>query len=381
MSKAQKKPQAIFEIEESGQTVTGTLSGDWSCGAVGAADRKLRELGSTIGGKSLHLDASRVERFDTSGAWLLRRLQTQVDTSGGTFSLTSADNNHIDLFNAISSVETITDRPKRGNPVTNFVSGVGEAMYGFRNDALLGLNIIGASIRGPQLKAKRRGGLRLTSIFHHMDHMGVRAIPIIVLMSFLIGIIIAQQGAQQLKWFGAELLMIDLVGILLLREIGVLLTAIMVAGRTGSAITAEIGSMKMREEVDALQVMGLNPVGVLVYPRLVALIIVLPILTIVSNISGLLGAMTVSYFYIDASPQLFYSKLLIAVDNTTIISGMLKAPFMALVIGVISAAEGFKVAGSAESLGHRTTAAVVKSIFFVIVIDGIFAIFYGAVNF
>ncbi len=211
--------------------------------------------------------------------------------------------------------------------------------------------------------------------------MGVKAVPIILLMSFLIGAIIAQQGAFQLRYFGAEVFVVDLVGILQLREIGVLLTAIMIAGRSGSAITAEIGSMKMREEIDALVVMGLNPVGVLIFPRLVALTVALPLLTIVANFAALAGAALVAWAYSGITLEVFLTRLHESVDISTVLAGLIKAPFMALIIGVVSAVEGMKVGGSAESLGLHVTSAVVKSIFVVILVDGLFAMFYAAINF
>ena len=166
-----------------------------------------------------------------------------------------------------------------------------------------------------------------------------------------------------------------------MREIGVLLTAIMIAGRSGSAITAEIGSMKMREEVDALKVMGLNPISVLVFPRLVALTLMLPCLTIVANFSSLFGACMTTWVYSDITPETFITRLREAIDMSTIVSGMIKAPFMALIIGIVSSVEGLKVGGSAESLGQHVTSSVVKSIFVVILVDGMFAIFYGAIDF
>ena len=185
-------------------------------------------------------------------------------------------------------------------------------------------------------------------------------------MSTIVGAIVAQQGAYQLRYFGADIFVVDLVGILVLRELGVLMTAIMIAGRSGSAITAEIGSMKMREEVDALTVIGLNPVGVLVFPRLVALVIALPCLTIVANFAALGGAIVISYFYSNISPAAFIDRLRLVIDMSTIFAGLIKAPFMALIIGIIGSVEGLKVGGSAESLGLHVTASVVKSIFVVI---------------
>jgi phospholipid/cholesterol/gamma-HCH transport system permease protein len=200
-------------------------------------------------------------------------------------------------------------------------------------------------------------------------------------MSTIVGAIVAQQGAFQLRFFGAEIFVVDLVGILVLREMGVLLTAIMIAGRSGSAITAEIGSMKMREEVDALTVIGLNPIGVLVFPRLVALVIALPCLTIIANFAALAGAIIIAYSYSNISPAAFLDRLQASIDLSTFLAGIIKAPFMAMVIGIIGSVEGLKVGGSAESLGHHVTASVVKSIFVVIMLDGFFAIFYAAIDF
>jgi len=243
------------------------------------------------------------------------------------------------------------------------------------------MNILGATIRGAQLKMGRGHALNPAAIVNQMDRMGVGALPVIILMSTIIGAIIAQQGAFQLRVFGAEIFVVDLVGILVLREIGVLLTAIMIAGRTGSAITAEIGTMKMREEVDALKVIGLNPVGVLVFPRLVALVICLPLLTIIADFAAIGGAMFVSYVYSGISPDTFIERLRDAIGLNTYYAGLIKAPFMAIIIGIMAAVEGMKVEGSAESLGRRVTASVVKSIFVVIVVDGLFAMFYAAIDF
>jgi phospholipid/cholesterol/gamma-HCH transport system permease protein len=213
-----------------------------------------------------------------------------------------------------------------------------------------------------------------------MEHTGLRAVGIIGLMSFLIGGIIAQQGAFQLRRFGAELFAVDLVGILVLRELGVLMTAIMFAGRSGSAFTAELGAMKMREEIDAMRIIGLDPIETLIVPRLVALIVTLPMVTFMSDILGLVGAGVVAKFYIGMSPTAFIERLRDGIGMNTFLVGLFKAPFMALVIGLIACVEGLKVTGSAESLGRQTTASVVKAIFMVIVLDALFAMFLSAVN-
>jgi len=197
----------------------------------------------------------------------------------------------------------------------------------------------------------------------------------------VVGAIVTQQGIFQLSRFGASTYAIDLVGVLGLREMGVLMTAIMIAGRTGSAITAEIGSMSMREEVDALRVMALDPLEVLIMPRLVALVIALPVLTFIADMASLAGGMAVAWIYGGVGPPAFISRLHNAIGVQTFMVGIIKAPFMAAMIGIIASIEGMSVHGSAESLGRTVTASVVKSIFMVIVMDGLFAMFFAAVNY
>jgi phospholipid/cholesterol/gamma-HCH transport system permease protein len=210
--------------------------------------------------------------------------------------------------------------------------------------------------------------------------VGWQAIPIIFLITFLIGCIIAQQGFFHFRKFSADAYVVDMVGILVLREIGVLIVSIMVAGRSGSAYTAELGSMKMREEIDALRMMGFDPVEVLILPRAVALVIALPILAFLGAIAALFGGGLIARLYGGMSPEIFIARLHEAVSVTHFEVGMIKAPFMALVIGLVACSEGLRVKGSAESLGLRTTNSVVKSIFLVIVLDGIFAMFFASIG-
>jgi phospholipid/cholesterol/gamma-HCH transport system permease protein len=288
----------------------------------------------------------------------------------------------LDLISAMpEELPVAVDDDPPGTLFERVFSPLGQQIANLADDAVQAFNIIGSAVRGGQLKLGRGSGLSPAAVFTQLEQMAVNAVPIIALMSFLIGAIIAQQGAFQLRYFGAEVFVVDLVGILQLREIGVLLTAIMVAGRTGSAITAEIGSMKMREEIDALHVMGLNPVGVLIFPRLLALAIALPLLTVIANFASLAGAAWVANVYSGITLQVFLSRLQGAIDLSTVISGILKAPFMAVIIGVVASVEGLKVGGSAESLGQHVTASVVKAIFVVILVDGLFAMFYAAINF
>jgi phospholipid/cholesterol/gamma-HCH transport system permease protein len=215
---------------------------------------------------------------------------------------------------------------------------------------------------------------------HHLDRVGWQAVPIVLLITFLIGGIIAQQGIFHFRKFGADVYVVDMVGILVLREIGVLIVAIMVAGRSGSSYTAELGSMKMREEIDALRTMGRDPVEVLILPRVIALVLALPMLTFLGSMAALYGGGLVAWLYGGMSPDIFIARLKEAISLTHLQVGMIKAPFMALVIGIVACSEGLRVRGSAESLGRQTTTSVVKSIFLVIVLDGMFAMFFASID-
>ncbi len=372
---------AIESLPDNGGEIW-RLSGEWINASAVAASKRLSELGRGQGG-ALEIDLSGVAEMDTAGAWLLRRAITERQAGGADVSVTDREGAHYaDLISALpEKLAEPQDEEKRKTLFERMFEPVGRAMMEVWDDTVAAMFILGSAVRGAQLKLGRQSGLSPAAIVHQIDRMGVRAVPIILLMSFLIGAIIAQQGAFQLRYFGAEVFVVDLVGILQLREIGVLLTAIMIAGRSGSAITAEIGSMKMREEIDALKVMGLSPIGVLVFPRLVALTIALPLLTIIANFAALLGAAFVSWSYSGITFDTFLSRLREAIDLSTIVSGMIKAPFMALIIGIVASVEGLKVGGSAESLGRHVTAAVVKSIFVVILVDGLFAMFYAAIDF
>ena len=357
--------------------------GDWRNHSISEVLGTLERLEKASGRGRVDIDVSGVQAIDTAGAWLIRRLISAKQDQGREVSLSGA---HAAIDELIAVLPEKAPAPAaspgpRASLFERIFAPIGKLVSELAGDAVAAMHILGSAVRGAQMKLGRGGGVSPASVVNQIDHMGVRAVPIIMLMSFLIGAIIAQQGAFQLRYFGAEIFVVDLVGILQLREIGVLLTAIMIAGRSGSAITAEIGSMKMREEIDALTVIGLNPVGVLIFPRLVALTIVLPLLTIIANFSALYGAAVVALTYSGITFDTFLSRLHEAIDHTSVASGMIKAPFMALAIGIVAAVEGMKVGGSAESLGRHVTASVVKSIFAVIVMDAFFAIFYSAIDF
>jgi len=361
-----------------------SLSGRWVSQSVNFVDKKMRELEKVGGSQTVIIDATDVAGLDTAGAWLIERLRQRLKSQNIDVRLEGVKPAWLPLMEEVgNAVERTLDVPQVKKPfvIIRMLESLGQGVISIYDDFKMAMHILGATIRGAQLKAGRGSGIPIPAIVTQMDRMGVGAIPIIILMSTIVGAIIAQQGAFQLRYFGAEIFVVDLVGILVLRELGVLLTAIMIAGRSGSAITAEIGSMKMREETDALTVIGLNPVGVLVFPRLVALVVVLPLLTIIADLAALIGAAGVAWFYSNISPEAFISRLHDAVALNTYFAGLIKAPFMAMIIGILASVEGMKVGGSAESLGRRVTASVVKAIFVVIVVDGMFAMFYAAIDF
>ncbi|MDQ1198694.1 MlaE family lipid ABC transporter permease subunit [Agrobacterium sp. SORGH_AS 787] len=357
------------------------LSGSWRNANISSVLPELEKIEKAGASGPIRIDLSGVDNIDTTGAWILHRLRSRLEKSGSEVSFEGNEKVE-EIINSLPDEAPLPPKDThKQSIVSRIFDPIGRNVIQAGSDFMAGMFILGSAVRGAQMKLGRGRGVSPAAIVNQIDHMGVRAVPIITLMSFLIGAIIAQQGAFQLRYFGAEVFVVDLVGILQLREIGVLLTSIMIAGRSGSAITAEIGSMKMREEIDALKVIGLNPVGVLVFPRLVALTIALPLLTIIANFSALFGAAIVSLLYSGITFEVFLSRLHAAVESSTIASGMIKAPFMALIIGIVAAVEGMKVGGSAESLGQHVTSSVVKSIFVVILVDAVFAIFYSAIDF
>ena len=380
MTSQQPHQQAEIAPDDADGVHLFRFSGSWKGNDISHVAGRLDELAGQKPDKS-RIDLSDVTAIDTLGAWTIRRFMGQL---GGAekVELVSKKQQYVELIEALPTELKQPEKKKEERTLFERVfTPVGRVVMSAWEDTVAVMFILGSAVRGANLKVGKRGGLSPAAIINQVDRMGVQAVPIIMLMSFLIGAIIAQQGAFQLRYFGAELFVVDLVGILQLREIGVLLTAIMIAGRSGSAITAEIGSMKMREEIDALKVMGMSPIGILVFPRLVALTISLPLLTIIANFSALAGAALVTRTYSGITFVTFLSRLHEAVDYSAILAGMIKAPFMALIIGVMAAVEGLKVGGSAESLGKQVTQSVVKSIFVVILVDGLFAIFYAAINF
>lgn len=359
-----------------------SLAGSWTIEASRAIEEAAAKLAEAAhGARLVVLDLAGVERMDTAGAWLIDRTCADLKTAGVTSQFESVRPEYATLLEEAKYRTFERPASPRGNPVVTTLGSVGKSVVDFGKDVYEATGFLGEAIvsTGRAFFAPRR--FRATSLVYHLENFGLRSVPIIALINFLVGCIVAQQGIFQLRTFGAETFAVDLIGILILRELGVLLTSIMIAGRSGSAITAEIGSMKMREEIDALKVMGLSAIDVLVAPRVLALVIALPLLTFLADMAAIFGGLVVAWAYAGLTPEAFLSRLQLAISFNTFMVGIIKAPFMALVISLIGTLEGLKVQGSAESLGRQVTSSVVKGIFMVIVVDGLFAMFFAAIRY
>jgi phospholipid/cholesterol/gamma-HCH transport system permease protein len=339
-----------------------------------------RQLHSRAPLKRVDIDMSRVERLDTYGALLLERLERDFAARGAATTLLGLKDDHRSLMDRLHALPPEQAPPHQRRGPLYAIASIGESVVFVWQSFADIVNMFGAVVMAFLRVFLRPARFRFTSMIHHIDNVGWRAVPIILLITFLIGCIIAQQGIFHFRKFGADIYVVDMLGILVLRELGVLIVCIMVAGRSGSAYTAELGSMKMREEIDALRIMGFDPVEVLILPRILALIIAVPLLTFLGSMAALYGGGLVCWLYGGIDPEIYLQRLKEAISLQTFEVGMIKAPFMALVIGAVACVEGMAVKGSAESLGMQTTVSVVESIFLVIVLDGMFAIFFASIG-
>ena len=359
-----------------------SLAGEW----IVSAGHQLEAAGASLpslakDAKSVIFDLAGLQRMDTAGAWFIDRAEVELAAAGATVSYRGEQPKHDLLLKEAGYYPPEKSTLIYPAHTVALLSAVGETIYDSGVDFIDIVDYLGEVVVMFLRLAPHPWRWRWTPMVYHLEMYGLRSVPIILLINFLVGAIVTQQGIFQLAKFGAADYAVSLVGVLGLRELGVLMTSIMIAGRTGSAITAEIGSMKMREEIDALKVMALDPLEVLIIPRLVALVIALPVLTFLADLAQMAGGLVVSWIYAGLTPAVFITRLQSAIWVETFLVGIIKAPFMAIVIGLIAATEGMEVRGSAESLGRCVTSSVVKSIFMVIVMDGLFAMFFAAVDY
>ncbi len=378
-------PQTIaspgFEIRRDGERAVIALAGEWTLDHGRRLERLAEQLPVSLGEvRRAVLDIGGIQRLDTLGARVIDQLSHELGSEGVSVEITHARREHATLLEAVKTRTAVVARPRRSRLI-EILADIGRTVVSAGQDLVRGISFIGEVVIAIGRVLIRPQRFRWAALINQLEQIAFRGAPIIILITFLVGCIVAQQGIFQLRRFGATAFVVDLVGIITLRELALLLCAIMVAGRSGSAFTAEIGSMKMREEIDALRVMGLNPVDVLVVPRILALIIAMPILTFLASMAGLFGAGLTAWFYGGIAPETFVARLQSVINYRHFSVGLIKAPFMAIVIGAIACIEGMNVKGSAESLGQQVTASVVKAIFMVIVVDGLFAMFFASIRF
>jgi phospholipid/cholesterol/gamma-HCH transport system permease protein len=373
-----------FRVELRGTTFRLVATGAWTVAEAADLDKALKRLRVPIPPTpdfTGEMDIAGIAEIDTAGALLLQRTASAWQKGGLRTRYRGATESFRILIEEVHR-RGHAQRPEieKVHPFEKMIEDAGKAVTGAGRDAVQLTAFLGEVTAAFWRMLKQPWRFRPISFFHHLDHAGLRAVPIIALICFLIGAVVMQQGVVQLRPFGAEPFAVNMVAILALREVGILLTAIMVAGRSGSAFTAEIGSMKMREEIDAMRTLGIDPMDTLVLPRVLALVVALPLLTFLGDIMGLAGGGVMAFGVLGLDLSTYMDKLHEAVDFQHFLAGMIKAPFAAVIIALVGCLEGLKVEGSAESLGTHVTSAVVKAIFLVIVLDAVFAMFLSGIG-
>ena len=372
-------PGAWFKVEQD----VFKAGGAWTISESARLDRELRGLDAGAG-QAIAMDASGIARLDSTGAWLLLRTRRALEDAGRTVSRLTVPERYATLLNNLDREDKARPRVRRAARMSAWryrLYRIGKATVEAGRQAWRILGYLGrVTVETGELIVAPRKNLRFAAMVHQVEETGISALPIVGLLAFLIGIVLAYQGADQLKRFGAEIFTINLLGVGVLREIGGLITAIIVAGRSGSAFTAHLGSMRVNQEIDAMQTMGLNTVDTLILPRIIGLVIALPILTFYANIMALIGGAMMCYFDLGITIPVFMRQLNEAVSVNTLMVGLIKAPVFAFVIALVGCYEGFQVESNAASVGLLTTRSVVESVFLVIVLDAAFSVMFSVLG-
>ncbi len=364
-----------FTLEN--QTMEVVVGGHWQATNISQVYQQMLQAKS----KSMaqcKLDVSGILSIDTTGAWVLKNFLDHCAAQKSEIKLVGASKTIQHLFSQLGhfKIAPASKIATSHSFIIRWLNKLGFVSIGGVKNAANMLSFLGEILITLGQTIIRPKRFRFTSLVAMMEAVGLKAVPIVALLSFLLGIVIVYQGQYQLKRFGAEIFAVDLLAISMFREIGVLITAIVIAGRSGSAFTAQIGTMKLNQEIDALQTFGINPIEVLVIPRLLALLLTLPLLTFLSDLAGLLGGALIANLVIDIPYTQFIQQLKQAVQPWTIWVGMIKAPAFAFIIAMVGCFEGMQVSGGAASIGRRTTKSVVEGIFLVVVLNAIFSIMF-----
>jgi phospholipid/cholesterol/gamma-HCH transport system permease protein len=368
---------AWYNIERRGDTLRLVVGGFWIVSEARRLDPGLRAL-DAAGSARVEIDCGALGRLDTVGAWLLLRTKRLLEHRGLTVQPVNVRPEYRALVHTIDYEcrAPPVELPRR-HSFTGRLERIGRGLCHALHQGYELVGFFGLVVSETVATVLQPRRLRVAALVHQMEETGVNALPIVGLLSFLIGVVFAYQGADQLRRFGAEVYTVNLLGVGILRELGGLMAAIIVAGRSGSAFTAQIGTMKVSEELDAIQVSGLNTVEVLVLPRLLGITLTLPLLTFYSNAMGLIGGAVMCYFDLHITIPVFLHQLHGAVVGWTFWVGLIKAPVFAFIIALVGCHQGFQVERNASSVGRHTTQAVVESIFLVIVADAAFSITFS----
>lgn len=360
----------------SGNVATWSFGGAWTIDHAAKLSRDLAEAGAPGSGAAV-FDLGNLQQLDTSGAWLITRLGRAMDAAGIKVETRAGDPDLAALLQRVAETRDVLPAHPRRRNLSDKIAELGAGVETILLDSRDLVAFLGALVLALGRLSLTPWKLRWNAIFSHLEQTGLNALPIVGLINMLVGVVLAFQGADQLARFGAQTFTINMLGISVLREMAVLLTAIVVAGRSGSAFTAQIGTMQVNEEVDALRTIGLNPMDVLVVPRVIALVIALPLLTFFADMMGLLGGGLMCVVLLDISFQQYLSLLNQAITTDQFWVGMSKAPFFAVLIALVGCFEGLRVSGSAESVGRLTTRSVVEAIFLVIIVDALFSVMFS----
>lgn len=374
MSSAYPTTEAGASLDKSPDGIVLRCAGSWTLQGIPSLERRLKQLPWPDSGQ-IRFDASAITAMDTAGAWLLFRTMSRFETGQFTLSKQGFRAEHEALLHLVRA--QAIDTSLLGTPSRSFPERVGRLVW-FHLDQLLGiLAFLGESSAALLRCIAQPSRFRWRAILYNMQLAGFNALPIVGMLAFLTGVVVSYQGAVQLARYGANIYVADLVGFSMLREMAPLLTAIIVAGRSGSAYAAQIGTMKVTEEIDALRTIGVPPMELLVLPKMLALIVALPLLTVYADMMGVLGGMVMALTQLDVSFTDFLDRFGDAIDLKTFLVGLGKAPVFAGIIALVGCFQGFRVSGSADSVGAQTTLSVVQAIFLVIVVDALFSVVFS----
>jgi phospholipid/cholesterol/gamma-HCH transport system permease protein len=372
MSKPADLPADLISEQDANGGTLLRFTGSMSIAHISQLDRKLAAISSPVAA----LDISAVHRIDTVGAWLVYR--TARDQNAKIIGATSDAQRLIDEVRGSDTGASI--KPDGMPPLLRILDELGHAMMETLAGMVKFIGFVGQVIVGLLTVIIHPSRLRVNAIIQRFEMVGLRALAIVGLMSFLIGIVIAQQGAVQLRQFGAEVFTVNLIGRLTFRELGVLMTAIMIAGRSGSAFAAQLGTMKITEEIDAMRTIGVSPIEALVIPRVLATVFMMPLLAFYSCIIAVTGGGLLCWAVLEIPPATYVDRLRDVTPLTDFYVGMIKAPVFGAIIAIAGCFQGLQVENNAEEVGLKTTAAVVQAIFLVIVLDAFFAVFFSGIG-